>query len=196
MEYRIDKQGLMDRISTWDSFLKKQVHIIACGGTALTLLGVKASTKDIDLMVPDISEYDYLISTLKDLGYKSRSGCGWARADGYIFDLFRGKSIHTTELLESPLDKGNNSLVKEFNRIYFGVLNYYDIIISKLFRATQVDIDDCLILVKSQKKNIDFERLEARFKETASFDVSEDKVNRNLVYFFRILQEKGLINEK
>jgi hypothetical protein len=196
MEYRIDKQGLLDRISAWDSFLKKKMHLIACGGTALTLLGLKASTKDIDLIVPDLDEYEYLINILKDLGYKSASGWGWARGDGFIFDLFRGKSIHTTELLESPLDKDNNILVKEFSRIYLGVLNYYDIIISKLFRAMQVDIDDCLLLVKNKKEDIDLKHLEARFKETASFDVSEDKVNKNLEHFLKILKKEGLINER
>lgn len=65
MNYRIDKQGLLDKISVWDSFLKRKVHLIACGGTALTLLGVKASTKDIDLIVPDLTEYKYLINNLK-----------------------------------------------------------------------------------------------------------------------------------
>ncbi len=50
MKYRIDNQGLMDRLSAWNGFLKKDVHLIACGGTALTLLGIKASTKDIDLI--------------------------------------------------------------------------------------------------------------------------------------------------
>ena len=179
MEYRIDKQGLLNRISAWDSFLKKEVHLIACGGTALTLLGVKPSTKDIDLIVPDLDEYEYLISILQQLGYKSASGWGWKREDGFIFDLFRGKSIHTTELLESPLKKENHILVKEFDRVYLGVLNYYDIIISKLFRATSVDLEDCLILIKNKKKDIDLKRLRVRFKETASFDVSEAKVSKN-----------------
>ena len=89
MEYRINKQGLLDRLSIWDGFLKKKVRLIACGGTALTLLGVKASTKDIDLMVPKIGEYDYLINILKQLGYKSASGWGWVREDAFIFDLFK-----------------------------------------------------------------------------------------------------------
>jgi hypothetical protein len=48
MEYRIDKESLLNIISAWDSFLKRGVHLIACGGTALTLLGIKASTKDED----------------------------------------------------------------------------------------------------------------------------------------------------
>lgn len=196
MEYRIDKQGLFERIAAWDSFHKKKVHLIACGGTALTLLGVKASTKDIDLIVPNSEEYEYLIDILKQLGYKSASGWGWARGDGFIFDLFRNKSIHTTELLESPLEKGNHILIKEFDRIYLGVLNYYDIIISKLFRSASVDIDDCLQLVISRKKDIDLKRLEKRFQETASFDVSEDKVNINFSHFLKILKKEGLLDGK
>ncbi len=114
MEYRIDKSVLLDRISAWNSFLKRKVHLIACGGTAMTLLGVKASTKDIDLLVPNKDEHKYLVDTLQQLGYKSVSGWGWARADGFIFDLFRGDSVHTTQLLESPLNKGNNILIKNW----------------------------------------------------------------------------------
>ncbi|MDP2924553.1 MAG: hypothetical protein Q8O30_12705, partial [Candidatus Omnitrophota bacterium] len=133
MEYRIDKQGLMDRIIGWDGFLKRGIHLIACGGTALTLLGIKASTKDIDLIVPNVDEYEYLIATLKQLGYKSITGSGWSREDGFIFDLFRGSGV---------------------------------------------DIEDCLMLLKSKKKEVDLEHLEKRFKETASFDISEDRVNK------------------
>jgi len=185
MEYRIDKQSLLDRLSAWDGFLKKRVHLIACGGTALTLLGVKPSTNDIDLIVPGSSEYDYLISILKQLGYKTASGWGWSRGDGFIFDLFRRKTVHTTELLESPLEKRNHILIKEFNYIYLGILNYYDLIISKLFRATGIDIEDCLYLIKEKRKDIRIDKLIARFKETASFDVSEEKVNKNLEYFLK-----------
>lgn len=196
MEYRIDKQGLLDRISAWDGFIKRRVHLIACGGTALTLMGVKPSTKDIDLIVPDIGEYEYLIDILKQLGYKSASGWGWERGDGFIFDLFRGKAVHTTELLESPLEKGNHTLIKEFSHIYLGVLNYYDTIISKLFRATTVDIDDCLSLVRGKRDEIDIKRLSSRFRETAAYDVSEVNVNKNLEHFLKILKKEGLTNER
>jgi len=60
MDYRIDKRNLLDRIGAWDGFLRKKVHLIACGGTALTLLNIKPSTKDIDLIVPDVTEHKYL----------------------------------------------------------------------------------------------------------------------------------------
>jgi len=192
MEYRIDKTGLLDRLSIWNSFLKRKVNLIACGGTALTILNVKSSTKDIDLLVPVIGEYQYLIKTLKDLGYKSASGAGWARDDGFTFDLFPGKRVHTTELLESPLDKGNNIPVKELTHIYLGVLNFYDIIISKLFRGTSVDIEDCLMLMRAKLSEIDMNRLGARFNETASYDVSEDKVRKNLEHFKKLIAREGL----
>jgi len=196
MEYRIDKQSLLDRISVWDGFLKRKVHLIACGGTALTLSGVKDSTKDIDLIVPDLTEYEYLVRILKQLGYKPVTGAGWARNDGFIFELFRGKKVHTTELLESPLKEENHILIKEFSHIYLGVLNYYDLIISKLFRATAIDIEDSLSLIKNKREEIDIKRLKERFQKTASFDISEERVNKNLEHFLKILKKEKLSDEK
>jgi hypothetical protein len=191
MEYRLGKEGLFDRLGAWDGFLKRKVHLVACGGTALTLLGIKPSTKDIDLIVPHIDEHKYLVSVLKQLGYKPASGSGWARDDGFIFDLFRGKRVHTTELLDSPLDKGKNVLIKEFSHIYLGVLNYYDILITKLFRAASVDVADCMALMKAKSADIDIKRFVKRFKDTASFDVSDDKINKNLEHFLRLLKKEG-----
>ena len=153
-------------------------------------MGIKESTKDIDLLVPDLGEYEYLISTLKQLGFKPVTGSGWSRGDGFIFELFRGKAVHTTELLESPADEGNHILVKELAYIYLGMLNYYDIIISKLFRASSVDIEDCLLLIREKKQEIDINRLIERFHETAAFDVSEEKVNKNLENFLRLIKKK------
>lgn len=193
MEYRIDRQGLINRLGMWNGFLKKKIHLIACGGTAMTLLGIKPSTKDIDLIVPEPGEHDYLIRILEQLGYRSASGAGWARDDGFIFDLFRGKRVHITELLDSPLAEGNNALIQEFDHIYLGVLNNYDILISKLFRSTSVDIDDCMMLMKIKKREIDIRHLIQRFKETASYDVSDDKVNKNLDVFLRLLKKEGFI---
>ena len=190
MKYRIDKTGLMESLAVWNSFLKRKVHLIACGGTAMTLLGVKPSTKDIDFIVPHEKEHEYLVKTLKQLGYSSASGSGWRGEDGFIYELFRGNRVHTTELLESPLNKGNNILIKEFTHIYLGALNCYDLIISKLFRGTSVDIEDCLALYKIKKKEIDRKILKERFYKTSSFDVSEERINKNLTYFLELIKDK------
>ena len=61
--------------------------------------------------------------------------------DLFIFDLFVGKRVHTTELLTSPLEEGNHKLLKEFSHLYIGILNPYDLIASKLFRGTGVDFE-------------------------------------------------------
>lgn len=192
MEYRLNKQGLLENMSMWNGFLKRKVRLIACGGTALTLIGVKDSTKDIDFIIPIEKEYDYLINTLKNLGYKNTSGVGWSREEEFTFDLFRGNKVHTTELLESPLEKGNNILLKEFTYIYVGILNYYDIIISKLFRGTGVDFDDCLDLIKFKREDINLEMLKERFLETSSYEIAQDRVNKNLNSFLRLIMKEGI----
>lgn len=46
MEYRIDKDGLMDRLSARNDYLKRKVRLIACGGTALTLFFLKLIKKE------------------------------------------------------------------------------------------------------------------------------------------------------
>jgi len=196
LDYRIDKAHLLEVLSMWNGFLKKKVHLIACGGTALTLLGLKPSTKDIDLVVPVEQEYDYLLKVLAQLGYSPTSGVGWARDDKFVFDLFRGKKVHTTELLESPLAAGNNTLIKEFSYLYLGVLNDYDLILSKLFRGSEIDFADCLTLARARGEALDRDRLEKRFRETASYDVNPDRMNKNLESFLERLKEEGVHDGK
>jgi hypothetical protein len=43
MEYRLNKKTLLEKLGEWNSFLRRKISLIACGGTALTLLDVKAS---------------------------------------------------------------------------------------------------------------------------------------------------------
>jgi hypothetical protein len=190
MEYRLNREDLLTALSLWNGFLKKKVRLIACGGTAMTLLGVKASTRDVDFMVPANDEYRYLIRILEQLGYESVSGAGWRRpSEVYIFDLFKGKKIHTTELLDSPLEDGRHTVIKDFSRLSIGVLNHYDLIISKLFRCSSIDVEDCLMLMQARRNEIDVEQLKARFRETASYDVTEEKMLGNWSYFEGILRK-------
>lgn len=191
MEHRLTKDDLLSTLSAWNKFLKRKVHLIACGGTALTLIGVKDSTKDVDFMVPVGTERSYLISVIKDLGYYSVTGWGWKRkGEEYIFDLFQGNKIHTTELVESPLKSGNNIALLELSNLYVGILNYYDLLITKLFRGDLVDIEDCLMLVRYKKGQIDMEKLRKRFLETAKYDISEERCKATLKHFLKVV-EKG-----
>lgn len=193
MKLRLTKSDLNNRLSDWNNFLHRKIHLIACGGTALTLLDVKESTKDIDLMIPVDSEYTYLTTILVDLGYKKVTTSGWKKKDEiFRFDLFRGNFIHTTQLLESPLNDGNNIMIKEFTYIYLGALNYYDLITSKLFRSNAQDFEDCLTLIKVKFNEIDLDRLKERFTETASYEIAEERVNKQFESFLLKIKENDI----
>ncbi len=193
MEYRLNNNQLLDILEAWNRFLKRKVHLIACGGTAMTLIGVKFSTKDVDFMTPKVSEHDYLIKQLKALGYKQVTGSGWKRdGEEFQFGIFRGNSIHTTELLDSPLDEGRHSILREFSHLYVGILNDYDLISSKLMRGTSVDFEDCLGLAGVRREEINIERLIHHFHELVSYDVGEFRLKSNIDHFLELLREKGL----
>lgn len=192
----IDKDMLLDQMSAWNSAVEGKIRLIACGGTAMTLIGVKPSTKDIDFMVPDVKEYEKLINTLERIGYKpAKVGHGLSREEGINFDLFPGNSIHTTNLLYSPLDPGRNIPLKQYSHISVGILNYYDLIASKLFRGDSVDFSDCELLAEKKKSIIDFKRLETDFKELASYDTTNSKDNeleKRFEFFKNRLKDKGI----
>jgi len=67
-KYRIGKEQLWSVFEAWDRYLVHKIHLVACGGTALTIQDIKESTKDIDFMVPVLTEYRSLILTLRELG--------------------------------------------------------------------------------------------------------------------------------
>lgn len=193
MEYRLNKRTLLEILGQWNGFIKRKVHFIACGGTALTLLDIKPSTKDIDFMVPNETEYRYLIRILKDLGYQQITGSGWQRkGDLFIFDLFPGKRIHVIELIESPLKEGNHIILKELSHVYVGILNDYDLIASKLFRGSTIDIEDCLALVKVRKEAFDIGYFENHYRELAKYDISEDRILVHLENFTNLLRKENL----
>lgn len=193
MKYRINRQALLEIMDQWNRFLKRKVHLIACGGTAMTLLEVKPSTKDVDFIIPVLAEYNYLIKILKDLDYEPVKSCGWKRrGDAFIFDLFPGKRIHTTELLESPLERENHRLLKEYSKLYIGILNDYDLIASKLIRGTGVDFEDCLMLMKFRCGDIDIEQLVGHYRELISYDISEARVDVHIDRFIELLKEEKL----
>ena len=193
MIYRLDKTRLLDILGDWNRFLKRKVHLIACGGTAMTLLGVKPSTKDVDFMTPNESEYRYLVKQMKALGYKKTTGSGWTRqGEDFRFDIFSGNRIHTTELLVSPLDEGRHTLLMEYSHLYIGILNDYDLIASKLMRGTKVDFDDCLNLFEARHQEIDIEKVTRHFNELVRYDVAEDRLRTNIDHFLELLRAKGL----
>ncbi len=194
MNNRLNKHQLFEVLSLWNNFLKRRVRLVACGGTAMTLLDVKPSTKDVDFMVPDPGEHGYLIRQLKTIGYKPITASGWQREDDvFRFDLFRGNNIHTTQLLVSPLEDGRHTLLQAYSHLHVAVLNNYDLISSKLMRGTNVDFDDCVSLFKSQRDQIEVDKLVDHFNGLVDYDVGETRIRPHMGHFLHTLEEEGLL---
>jgi hypothetical protein len=94
--------------------MRFHVRLIACGGTALTLMGIKESTKDVDFTIPVEAEHDRLLKFLRDLGYQEKGG-GWAHPDDryLLFQFWRGNRVFTTNLLNPPLEAGRHVMIKQ-----------------------------------------------------------------------------------
>lgn len=194
-KYRLSANDLLDTLDNWNSLMNFRVHLIACGGTALTLLKIKDSTRDIDFTVPMHKEYDRLMKFLGDLGYEENGG-GFAHDDdpNFIYQFWRGKKVFTTDLLDSPLDPGNHIPIKRWSHIYLAALNLTDLIITKMFRGTSVDRDDCIAAFATGKVNA--EKLLERYSETARYDLNPEKMMKNLVYLAEGLRELKLVSDK
>ncbi len=59
-------------------------------------------------------------------------------------------------------------------------------------RSTTIDNEDCLALLKNKIDKIDMDELENRFRQTASYDVSENVVIKNWEHFLRLAKKEGL----
>jgi len=195
IKYRLSANDLLDTLDNWNSLMNFRVSLIACGGTALTLLKIKDSTKDIDFTVPVAKEYERLMKFLRDLGYEEQGG-GLAHDDdpNFIYQFWCGNKVFTTNLLDSPLEPGKHIMVKRWSHIYLGALNLTDLIITKMFRGTPVDRDDCIAAFATGQVNA--EQLLERYSEAARYDLYPEKVRRNFVYLAEGLRELELINDE
>ena len=172
-----------------------RVELVACGGTALTLLNLKESTKDVDFIVPVVNQYERLIKFLKAIGYTEKGG-GWAHPDDplFLYQLWPGSRVFTTDLLDSPLEKEKHIPIKEWRHIYLGALNLLDLIITKVFRGTSVDMDDCITVFGTG--GVDPEELLDRYVKTASYDLNPHKMMQHFKMFADQLALKDLVGDE
>lgn len=190
-QYRLDVTDLFAVLTEWDEHLHEDVFVAACGGTALTLYGYKESTRDVDLLVPDPAHFQRLIRTITALGYKQSTGSGYRHPQNpWIFDLFRGQTIFQTELLQPVQDNGQHRLVKTFKRIVLACINPDDLIISKMFRGTLVDVQDSIMMIKSE--GVDLIALAERYRETAGYYFHPEICKKNLGYLIADLEKESI----
>jgi len=191
--YRLTGSRLLQTIDNWDRLMNFRVQLIACGGTALTRLNLKESTKDIDFIVPVVNQYERLMKFLKTIGYTEKGG-GWAHPDDplFLYQFWSGSRVFTTDLLDSPLEKENHLPIKEWRHIYLGALNLLDLIITKMFRGTSVDVDDSIAVFETGQ--VDPNKLLKRYSEASSYDPRPKKMMQNFLVFADRLVTKDLVS--
>jgi len=192
----VTSDELLKTLETWDDLMDFRISLIACGGTAMTLLGIKESTKDVDCIVPIPKQYGKLLRFLKRMGYhESEKVNGWEHPEdpSFVFQFWPGNRVFTTGLLDSPLEKGKHILIKRYRHIYLGALNLIDLIITKMFRGTSTDLEDCVMIFRIGEVSPD--DLCQRYSETASYDVNPSRMMQHLTSLLEELSSRQLVNE-
>lgn len=144
------KEDILAFIQKLDSFIDTPITIIALGGTALTLLDIKSSTRDIDFIISS-KDASVLLELFTSLGFKEIAERRWLTNDGIIIDVYLDDYIVNVKLLDSS--QKNSTILRVFEHITLCVLNYYDICITKIDRGDARDFDDIKkILEKTDTK--------------------------------------------
>lgn len=140
--------------------LDEEIELFAIGGTAMVLKGIKESTKDIDFLTT--AKYESIKNLFQLAGLKEKSTSqlcniwylGNTRIDFFYSAFILGYSLPNDwrELSEH---------LKTIGKIKLFILNWYDIIITKIARNEPRDIEDGIAIIKHQK--LDFKKLKERY---------------------------------
>jgi hypothetical protein len=163
----INAKILYELLGSISGFIEKEINMYALGGTALTILGIKQSTLDIDINIDSQSEYKYTLEIFEQIGFKKIGTYRWLTQEGLAFDLFFGSNILGTDLLPDCLEK--SKFINSFGMIKLYTLSLYDIIISKLARGDDRDFSDIKNIF--EEENINLKLLTKRYKETMEVSV-------------------------
>jgi hypothetical protein len=133
----IDKDTLLDLLAEVDKALTKKMSIVAVGGTAMTLLDLKQSTIDIDFnaLKDDVTELRRAFNSIPH---------------GFRVDLFVEGMIFSQLLPDDYLEKCIPVKVK-FAHIHLFALHPVDIVVTKIGRLNERDVEDIKSCVKKFK---------------------------------------------
>jgi hypothetical protein len=128
-----DKSRLFDFIEVLNEDLTKKITLVAAGGTAMTLLDLKESTIDIDFTIPssDIIEFEQVLKN---------------NPPGYKVDRWTDGCVFCQTLPNDYLEKSIK--IKEFSHISLRALQPVDIIVTKIGRLNDRDIQDIESCIK------------------------------------------------
>lgn len=135
---RVSRSKLLSVLKPFDRQLSHRVLLIAVGGTAMTLLGIKASTKDIDFNIPSEADYNEFNKLYKRL------------RPGVVIDYYSSNMIFT-EVLPGDYINRVSAYRSNFKNIEVKILHPLDIICSKISRSNDADMEDMKSCIKAYR---------------------------------------------
>lgn len=144
--------------------LNEELELFAMGGTAMVLKKIKESSKDIDFLTTAMPEKVKQLFILAGLEERNVSKlCNTWYLNDIRIDIFYNEFILGFSLPEDW--KGLSEYIKTIGKLKLFILNWYDLIITKIARSEKRDIGDCIAIIKHQK--LDFQKLKERYYHCA-----------------------------
>jgi len=143
---RLDKSRLLEFLQALDAEVSREITVVAVGGTAMTLLGLKPSTIDIDFTVPDEDFEEFRKANAR-------------LQHGFKIDLYRGGVVFTQILPEDYVEK-SVKIGNKLKRIRLRALHPVDIVVTKIGRLDDRDLEDIRMCIR--KCGISKSQLEER----------------------------------
>lgn len=125
---QFDKQRLLEFLGELDEEVEEDITLVAAGGTAMTLLGLKKSTMDIDFTIPE-EHVKIFESALKRTPH------------GFKIDYWPGGTVFSQTLPDDYLKKSIPVKTK-LRRIRLMALHPIDIVATKIGRLDERDLQD------------------------------------------------------
>jgi len=178
-----------------DLLSNSKIDLFLIGGAAMMRKGLKSSTKDIDIVVRSVNEFNSFKNILLSIGFNEKSvGIEYKRMniskiltrEDFRIDLFY-KTVCDKLCLSDKMSKRSSEIIK-FKNITLNIVSNEDIIIFKSMTERQGDLDDTIELVKS---GVNWDIVLEEIK-------NQIKISGNFVWItwigerFEILEEKGI----
>ena len=166
-EPEIDPSSLLDFLRLVGGELSRKIVLVAAGGTALTLLGVKPSTRDIDFTGPgeDIEAFKRALGGIPH---------------GMKVDTWPGGQVFTQFLPSDYLARSKP--IKQLTNIDLRALHPVDIIVTKIGRLDErdeQDIEACIREFKISKSAV------AKRAKRVAYVGNEELFRSNVEYALR-----------
>lgn len=137
--------------------LPKKIEIVLIGGANMMYRGLKASTKDVDIVVMRPNDLKLFSRTLKDMDYvevkrltREYSNLGASvmmrNEDGFQYDIFYQQVCQA--LILSPRILKRAKLLDNFNNLVVSLMSPEDVFLFKGMTERSADLEDMRILVE------------------------------------------------